>query len=329
MKKEQIKEELIKRYRYIYENAFFILMPYGDLENVPRALLLELESFLLSDIPVLESKLYKDIEEKKKKKEYIKQTKDKRATFSKDACNRKSLDSKEVYSLLYDFIMEQSGDLKNKELKLQALDEYFRISRYTNDGKVWTSGVNINLIDMKNYSSCLTKIRKDRKIIRAKDDIGLTKSSFVTFVADRKNHHSDNLSILTEEEKQAIYLMYHDELPWNLKTTCHLEKESISLLVDARLARPPHTSPCGKSFYIKEKEIFVNPNSTIYRYFQICPYCGWIVNIPEEILSAGVKDRIEKYCASDMNLFRKMYLYSELFCLEKNSTENQKKLLYK
>ena len=80
---------------------------------------------------------------------------------------------------------------------------------------------------------------------------------------------------------------------------------------------------------IKEEEIFVNPNNKLYRYYQLCPHCGFIVNIPKEILSDGIKQRIEERCSKDDKLFRKMFLYSELFSLDKTSTEGQKKLLKK
>ena len=82
-----------------------------------------------------------------------------------------------------------------------------------------------------------------------------------------------------------------------------------------------------KNFIIKEEEIFVNPNDKLYRYYQLCPHCGYIVNIPKEILSDGIKQRIEERCSKDDKLFRKMYLYSELFSLDKRSTNDQKKLL--
>ena len=54
-----------------------------------------------------------------------------------------------------------------------------------------------------------------------------------------------------------------------------------------------------------------------------------IVNIPKEILSNGIKQRIEDRCSEDNMLFRKMFLYSELFSLDKKSNDGQKKLLKK
>ena len=97
--------------------------------------------------------------------------------------------------------------------------------------------------------------------------------------------------------------------------------------MELRLSRPCHTSPCGETFRIKEEEIFVNPDNSLYRYYQICPHCGYMVNISKDLLSEGVKKKIESRCEKDPNLFRKMYLYSELFALEKDTPDNEKRLL--
>lgn len=88
------------------------------------------------------------------------------------------------------------------------------------------------------------------------------------------------------------------------------------------MIRSENTQPCGNIFYIKEKEVFVNPSKTTYRYYQLCPHCGYMVNIPKEILSEGIKKRIEDRCNKDDKLFRKKFLYSELFSLEKSSSKN-------
>ena len=63
------------------------------------------------------------------------------------------------------------------------------------------------------------------------------------------------------------------------------------------------------------------------RFINFTFVCGFIVNIPKETLSDGIKKRIEERCSKDPNLFRKMYLYSELFSLDKSSSKEQKKLL--
>ena len=363
MEKEQIKQELINRYKYIYENAVYILAPYmyqqteeerdklnkknrkenknhpfisNDLliflKELPNELLLDLESFLLSDIPFNQSKLFIELEGKKKNPEFLNKGKSGLNLLEKDNSKYSSLqtklDSWKLLVRLRKFINEQSGDLKNKEKKLTALDEYFRINRYKNDGKIWTSGFFINFKDMDNFSSFSAILpTNERKPRRDKEDIGLKKGDFISFIANRLNHYDYNFSIFTEQEKQDIYLTYHDELPYDLEKVCEIEEKYIPLMIETRLIRPEHTKPCGETFFVNENEIFVDPKDSLYRYYQLCPHCGFIVNIPKETLSDGIKKRIEERCSKDPNLFRKMYLYSELFSLDKSSSKEQKKLL--
>ena len=114
-----------------------------------------------------------------------------------------------------------------------------------------------------------------------------------------------------------------------MEIACELEEEYVKIMIETRLYRPEHTEPCGEIFIVKEEEIFVNPSDRLYRYYQLCPHCGYIVNIPKEVLSEGIKQRIEDRCSKDDKLFRKMFLYSELFSLDRLSTTGQKKVLKK
>ena len=81
------------------------------------------------------------------------------------------------------------------------------------------------------------------------------------------------------------------------------------------LARPQNTSPCHGKFYLKEDEIFVRQESPIYRYYVLCPHCGYMVRILGNMLPKASIERIEKRSVEDPDLFRKMYLYSELFSM--------------
>lgn len=339
MNMETIKNELINRYKYIYENALYILAPYTYNQNnenslnslvlfdkLPDNLLLDLESFLLSDIPFLDSKLYLETELNKENLNYLSIVENLKRLLKNDSV-KKELDSWEIFLQVRNFIDEQSGDLKNKEKKLIALDEYFRINRYSNDGKIWTSGYLLNFKDMENISSFSFALPKNKKSPkRDKEDVGVRKGKFIQFISNQSNHYDYNFSILTEEEKQDIYLLYHDELPWNLEIKCESEDDFMNKSI---LNKIDHIKPCGELFYINENDIFINTNDNIYEYYHLCPHCGYIVNIHPEILSDGIKKRIIERCIKDRNLFRKMYLYSELFSLDKLSTNNQKKLLKK
>ena len=92
-----------------------------------------------------------------------------------------------------------------------------------------------------------------------------------------------------------------------------LSREEDAL--DTRLKRPLLTNCCGYTFYVKEEEIFVDEKDEIYRYYQLCPHCGYIVNIPKEILSDGIRKRIDNRCKKDEYLFREKVLNSELIAI--------------
>ena len=359
MNSEQAKKELVNRYKYLYENAYLVLAPYMHEQSVEeyqrmvdeykkrydidsfKSPLIYLkisiydsingmfEEFLLSDLNINDTKLYKFIESKREDKEYLEKVKAGLELVKKDN-NRKSdmfkekLDIWRVLQLTYDYIVEQSGDLKNKENKLKVIDEYCKICRYRNDGKIYTSGRNLNLHDVDSLVIPTSK----RAPFRDKMDIGIANNSFIRAICNIQRY-KENSSIFTEDEKQEIYLQYHDELPWNLLMVCKLEEEYIKTRIETRLCRPENTEPCLGKFMVDENEIFINPDDRLYRYYQVCPHCGYIVNIPKEILSDGIKKRIEDRCSKDDKLFRKMYLYSELFSLDNKSVYGQKKLLKK
>jgi hypothetical protein len=130
-----------------------------------------------------------------------------------------------------------------------------------------------------------------------------------------------NKSIFTEEEKQEVYIQAHEELPYYLEITCDLEEEYIKTMIESRLYRPENTSPCYESFKIDKEQIFINPDDKLYRYYQLCPHCGYIVNIPKEIIPEHIKKEIEERCSKDQYLFRKQYLISELKSLDNKSIQ--------
>ena len=349
----EIKEELTKRYCYIYEKAEDILAPYMEehgadenmrfkqlsnektiigLGQLPHDLLINLESFLLSDISYQESEFYNDFENKMNSTEYLKKVKQGLVLLKKNNDTVYSpflqinLNVWTLLSKVRRFIDCQLADPYNRVDKLHALDEYFKIARYTNDGKVWVSGYEQMYWDFKNKKGAFYASHLEAYYSREKDDTGLEESKFVLYLTTNANLNKENNAILTEKEKQDIYLKYHDELPWNMEKTCELEEEYLPLMIELRMQRPEHTSPCGENFYVKEEEIFIDPTDHLYRYYQLCPHCGYIVNIRKETLPKTVKQRIEEKCEKNPDLFRKMYLYSELYSL---ANDEQKRVLKK
>lgn len=352
---EQAKQELVKRYKYLYENASFILAPYmykqtqeeleatnkeynlnskelsiylrlNIFEQSNKNIISMFEEFLLSDIKMEDSRLYKFVESNRNNKEYLEKVKTGLSLLeeknSKESHFKTILSIGNILEKVGRYLDEQSGDLDNKKDKLLVIDEYYRILRYANNGKIYKSGRNLTLDE--SWGGII--IEKRREPLRDKDDIGVVKNKFITTIT-KTPYYEYNYSIFTEEEKQEIYLQYHDELPHDLTIKCSLEEEYIETLIDSRLKRPDNTACCNKEFYINETEIFINPDDTLYRYYQLCPHCGYIVNIPKEILSDGIKKRIEERCSKDNNLFRKMFLYSELFSLDSKTPKGHRRIL--
>ena len=267
---EQSKQQLVNRYRYLYENAYLILAPYmyeqteeeyqksvdRDMKEYGRALIDKpmiylninrldsvnsiFEEFLLSDKNVEDTELYNFIESKRNDKEYLEQVKrgieltDKK-NIERCEITKESLDIWKILNATWDYVSEQSGDLKNKESKLRVLDEYYRIARYQNNGKIYKSGRNLTLDE--SWGGII--VDKKREPFRDKKDIGITNNPFITAIS-KAPHYEDNWSIFTENEKQKIYLDYHDELPCDLEINCKLEMEYIKYL-ETRLQRPDNT----------------------------------------------------------------------------------------
>ena len=344
---EEAKKELVKRYKYLYENAEFLLAQFLEEEteeelkdsnkrwnsdrterriyiNLNEKTLQMIEEFLFSHYNMESSFLYIIIEDMKREEKYQRRYEKALTLIEKKKQTQSPLMERlEVFNILCKYgryLEEQSGDLENKQKKLHMLDEYFRLARYKNDGKIYTSGKDLTLHDCP--SGVSIELHK-REPYREKSDVGIVKNDFITTIVNAP-YHEYNWSIFTEEEKQEVYLQYHDELPHYMFIACELEEEYIQTMIDSRLIRPEHTKPCHEAFKIDESQIFVNPNDSLYRYYQLCPHCGYIVNIPKEVLSEGVKQRIEKRCEQDKNLFRKNILKSELIALE---NEGPKKTL--
>lgn len=352
------KVELAKRYKYLYENIIYIFAPFVHKQtqeeyknmlekmnnkNIPLWKIMKnsityiksfdvetlslLERFLLETTSIEETEFYKKLEFLKQDKEYLEKVK--KGCILLDEKNKNLMESvKEKFTIwkllinVRNYINNQSSDLKNKKLKLEALDEYFRLDRYKNDGKIWKSGFELLFCDVNNnlIMSAIVDKNNIKKIpSREKNDIGIKNNEFINCFSNTSLIKSKDNSIhLTEKEKQDVYLSLHEELPWDLEIECNLEEEPKN-------KRPDNTYPCNKKFYIDEKEIFVKDNL----FFQLCPKCGYMVIINDKLLTDNIKNRIIDNCNKDKNLYRKMELYSELKALDLNSTKEQKKLLKK
>ena len=337
MTTNQVKEEIIKRYKYLYENAEFILAPFVKEHSkdkhsyvyleIDEKFFQVIEEFLFSNDPLERTILYLLIEDLKTEKEHLENVKEGLSIVERYNQNNRHeifnvyLRINRLFSEYLEYLEDQKGDTKNKENKFIVLDEYYRLLRYQNDGKMYQSGVYARWQDYPNASiNSFERLHYDR----SERDTGIEENDFIRAVVSSK-HHKDNLSIFTEQEKSNVYHELHNEIPYETYKTCELEEEYIKTMIESRLQRPENTEPCNETFRIDEKEIFINPDDKLYRYYQLCPHCGYIVNIPKETLSDEVKQRIEERCSKDLYLFRKKCLQSELIALENKSNQMQLK----
>lgn len=345
--KEQVKEinvynkvELVKRYMYLYKNAQLILAPFVCedkgiyLKNIDTSTLKDLEEILLSEIPLEKTKGYLKINNIKTKKPYLNMVQNGLKLQAKqnkevtDNVLKLDLNLWTLLSKVRSYINSQISDYSNKNLKLRALDEYFKINRYSNDGRIWTSGYGLNSKDIiRNSVEASNGITNENIIGRPKFDVGVKNNAFINYFADGGIHFS-------EKEKQSIYLKFHDELPWDLSINCNEKnKQTFMFIFDSTVEKVSPSETCGKDFHIKEQDIFINEfivEGTRYiDYYQLCPNCGNIIKVPDKLLSDGIKQRIVSRCDQDKNLFKKMCLYSELKALEKTTPDENKRLIKK
>ena len=342
---EYAKENLIERYKYLYINAEFILAPFMYMQsekefekskkeyNISKPLCFlylnqlhsinsYLEEFMLSDISIEDTKLYKFIEENRNNHEYNEKVKYGLLLLEKSNENLtvflNKLDIFKIIETVIYYVSEQSSDLDNKDRKLKLLDEYYKIATYKNNGKIDRSSKYDYIKEKKQENSYL------KRPLRKKKDIGVEDNYFIETITNAP-HLKENDSVFSEKEKQEVYLSLHDELPWDLEVECSRNNNDV---------RPNFSCPCHQKFYIKENEIFMkprefNPIEFYDKYYQVCPHCGYIVELSKEIIAPEIRKRIEKRSLNDMYLYRKMWLYSELFALENIGPQHQKKLILK
>ncbi len=206
--------------------------------------------------------------------------------------------------------MKQNIIEEDNNKKLDALDEYFRINRYENNSYIYTSGAVLNSSDIKNNINIRSGVIKSNIL----GDLivyntGFVKSSFIDYVSNMNNHYKENLSMLTEEEKQKIYLTYHDEIPWNSIILCN--QNTIYF----------NNESCNTYFNLVEDDIiYYNDN-----YYILCPNCYNLSLINKELLSDSVKLRIKNKSLENKNIYREIFHKREYLVNEKKD----KKLLKK
>lgn len=346
MKLIEAKKELIYRYLYLFNNIDYILLPYYEKYyfKLPRNIILMLEEMLLGEKKLEETEAFKYYENLKSDENFLKKIQKIKKNLEK---NNKDLPEiiqtkpnlEEVLSIIYSRIRNQISrglaDPKN-----YIIDEYFRIYRYSNDGKVWTSGKNLKSSDFKNCNggvffayvgptekveidTAMGKIsyNKPKEFVPSDIETGTEYNDFIDAIYNQmyKNKLKNGYYFLfTEKEKQEIYIRTHNELPFDFTLVCNQS--------DIDYDRPNGSEACGSKFIAKIDEIFyyLNPSTLEDSFYHLCPNCGYIVEIDKEKLSKSLQKKIKDKYFFDNDFFKAQLLKSELKILECKSLRRKR-----
>lgn len=211
MKKEEIKDELIKRYEFINENAALILAPYIKEEDnlysksgksislsmLKKEVLVNLEMFLLSDLKMESTALYDNVNYLKKDKKYLLKIKKGLLLLQKHNENsflKLQLDIWKILEIVRNYIERQEKNYENRQKKLRALDEYFKIARYENNLIVTRDKEEINTKDIQKKVN-----GRDNLVDSLKNDhkTGL-ESDFINYLSSLNNYNENNMCLYSE-----------------------------------------------------------------------------------------------------------------------------------
>ena len=215
----------------------------------------------------------------------------------------------------------QKGDLINKRRKLDVIDEYARVTRYSNDGVIWTSGVNLNSEDIKNNVKHWSMIgSKNEKVY--KNSTGVKNNNFINFFSNdyyyNENYNPAKIGLnkeyinfennkysFTEDEKQEIYLMNNNVMPYNFVILCNDIFE---------INRPNYSKSCKKEFILKKENIYIDQSGN---FLTVCPNCGTI----NYVLKESLDEKTIRYIIENHNEYDEKINYnnSENIILKRKS----------
>ena len=303
------KEEFKKRFCFVYENSRELIEFGCPINNhLGFNFMKWLEVLLLGNVPLEETYLYKKFNEEKRREE--EEIEDMTMQVRHTIWNRARVigdRSKEMWELLshlvYYISSRNNVNSYNNRKELEALDEYFRVLRYSNDGIEWVSGYELESEDLMHSLFLLQSEREEK--VNYFDSPEFEGNEFIScFASGRMDKGSVRL---TEKEKQELYLKYHDELPWDFIVSCSKNE---------RILLPSVCSPCDNSVLVLEDDIFIDD---INDFYCLCDRCGYIIAIQKEGIKSAVQKRIIDRCYQKKDLFRKMVIYSELQALDRET----------
>ncbi len=323
--REKYREELIKRYSFLYENSYLLLgcvinfysisghLLFG--ENDPfsgmkkeiakvlgisnhfyhlgesKEFIYLIEEAFLGDKPLEETEIYNiicGIKEREFCFDYLKDEYDIN-NLNHEQFHKIDIAFRVLLESMRVFINAngcENGWIHLLQEKLDVLGVYYDIHNY---------GLKkIGVLD--EISSFDFKFNIDRKI--SSSDIHF--NNFIhSFAKSYLNYIPENSkNTISDDVKKTLYYKYHNVLDWDLTILC----ES-----DDKLDRPFNTNSCGSSFRVREGEIFFYEDS----FYHLCPNCSYIVSVDKGIIPSIIADRIKERSLEDKFIGRKMILFSE------------------
>lgn len=287
-----MKQELIKRYRYLFLNSEIILSSMLiTLDNEERLILNNkyyedsILDLLFSEDCLENSEFYNLLNNLIHQDTYIEQVYSglNKVTSIKDG---PSSNLWHLLTILRNYLLKNSPKDILRRQKLETLDEYYRLNRVDYNQTVYVSGYHLEFEDipvthfryLKKECSIHPEYRSSNiSPIKNKNNFLEYFSSISIDSTDKEPNHLSNDEII------KVYLSLHDVISKHISISCENDYDA-PLTID-------NTIPCKNTFYLNEEDIIFNLDGS---YYQVCKNCGYHVFIPEEILPEPVQERIIK-----------------------------------
>lgn len=183
-------------------------------------------------------------------------------------------------------------------------------SRTKNNDMIYTSAdPSVCSFEIRHKQSCLEEYlrlaRYRNRLFEFGDDdallpnYSLNKLTTLSLVGSNPFLSYISKSKLSFDEIRSVYFYFHKEIPWDTEAVCKKSNDIIP--------RDKNSFSCGSKFYVNEDSVF----SLAGEVLQLCPKCGYLVNVSDKV-SPEVRRRIEDRDCLDKDVLRKRELLSEL-----------------
>lgn len=292
MNNRDIELEFIKRYRYLFLNSKIILAGLSDKGRIKyqdEYLEEEMLRYLVGDSKLQDSQFYLRMEELKHKKVFLDMA---GSGYDKVRKMDEGVDSNTwiILRIVRNYIVNNYDKDINRRQWLDTMDEYFRMNRTDRNGRVYVSGYYLEFEDIDTifrYINNKCRIRDEYYIDKKNTLVG--DNIFSSYFSVVDNNGNDKMKgLISYEEVRHVYLSLHDMIGYDIKVYCGDNEEEIDNISD-KIRIVNRGGACYKEFNLMEEEIFTD---FMGNYYQLCPLCGYITRISEEILSEKIQDRI-------------------------------------